>query len=445
MGIPDTRPWEAASGKSQIEGGGRMAVREREAPSEARSNHRPAGISEARRALANCLRMRTPELEAAMLVRMYSIHDSSETDDPEYARGLRASLRVALDYALLGIEGGEDRVPSVPVALTAQARMAARNGIGLDTVLRRYLAGYTLLTDCAIEAAEEAGSIEHSVLQKILRDHAAVLDRLLAAVSEEHGREESERTSSNEKRRAERVTRLLAGEPVDPSPLNYSLGGTHIGLVAKGPRAADLARTLADRFDKRLLRVRCDEMTVWAWLGSSAPPQPDEVANMLENVLSLCGDTVVAALGEPGSGPTGWRLTHRQSQTALCAVDSEKLVASRYRDVALIASIQNDSLLAASLRTIYLNPLAGERHEVLRQALKAYFAASRNVSSAAAMLGVKRHTVTKRLRIAEERLGFGISDFPLELEAALRLEDVESPSSMAPAASGCGHNGPTGN
>ena len=35
------------------------------------------------------------------------------------------------------MEVGEGRMPAVPVALLDQARRAARNRVGLDTVLRR--------------------------------------------------------------------------------------------------------------------------------------------------------------------------------------------------------------------------------------------------------------------------------------------------------------------
>jgi len=400
---------------------------------------------DARRALVERLRTRLPDLEAAALARIYSIQGPDETSDPEYAQGLRDALRTALDFGLISIEVGEDKVPGIPIALVAQARMAARSGVGLDTVLRRYLAGYSLLTDFAIKEAEDADFVDPSVLQKILRDQAVVVDRLLEVVSAEHCRETSERSTSNEKRKAERVKRLLAGEPIDPAPLNYDLGGSHIGLVAKGPAARELVRSLADRFDKRLLRVRCDEMTVWGWLGApAAEVRRDEVSEVLDVARSFKGEDVLAAFGEVGFGSSGWRLTHRQAQAALCVLDSGNAGIGRYRDVALLASIRNDDLLAASLKSIYLAPLAGERNAVLRENLRAYFSASRNVSSAAAILGVKRHTVTKRLRIAEEKLGFTITKFPVEMEAALRLEQVDPPSSMAPAASGGGHIAPPG-
>ena len=52
---------------------------------------------------------------------------------------------------------GARREAPVPVALLAQARLAARVGVSLDAVLRRYFAGYTLLGDFLIEEARALG------------------------------------------------------------------------------------------------------------------------------------------------------------------------------------------------------------------------------------------------------------------------------------------------
>ena len=46
------------------------------------------------------------------------------------------------------LEAGERRTPVVPPALLAQARLDARDGVPLDTVLRRYFAGNALFGGC---------------------------------------------------------------------------------------------------------------------------------------------------------------------------------------------------------------------------------------------------------------------------------------------------------
>ena len=106
---------------------------------------------------------------------------------------------------------------------------------------------------------------------------------------------------------------------------------------------------------------------------------------------------------------------------------SQSLV--RYADVALLASILQDDLLAISLRQLYLAPLSEERDggSALRQTLRAYFAAERNVSSAAGALSVSRQTVVNRLHVIEERFERSLNSCAAEVEAALRLEDLGYP------------------
>lgn len=354
------------------------------------------------------------------MTRVYGVSDTSGVADPEYAEGLRVAVTAALDYGLEGIQRGDERVPPVPVALLVQARMAARAGISLDTVMRRYFAGYALLGDFLVEEAERGG-LHGAGLKSVLRTQAALLDRLVIAVGKEHADEAEGRHQSSEDRRAERVRRLLAGELLDSSGLNYDLSAHHLGVVASGPDAEDAVRELASSFDCRLLLVRRGEGVVWGWLGARRRLELGGFASLSASDQQA---QMALAIGEPSHDLAGWRLTHRQAQAALpIALRSPKRVV-RYADVALLASIIGDDLLATSLRELYLTPLSGERDggTVLRETLRAYFAAERNVSSAASALGVTRRTVANRLRMAEERIGRPLGSAAMELDAALRLD-----------------------
>src|SRR5271167_4268059 len=62
-------------------------------------------------------------------------------EDAEYVAGLRATVAVTVEYALDGIEHGEEWAGPIPPLASAQARRAARVGVPLDTVLRRYVLG----------------------------------------------------------------------------------------------------------------------------------------------------------------------------------------------------------------------------------------------------------------------------------------------------------------
>ena len=187
--------------------------------------------------LAARLRERLPELEAAIATRVYAISDPHEVADPAYLEGLNAALVAAIEHRLAVLEVGERRAPAVPPALIAQARLDARDGVSLDTVLRRYFAGNALFGDFLVEEAERA-EMPSSDLRRLLGAQATLGDRLLAAVSAEHAREAKNRPGSAAERRRECVKSLLAGELVDHSELGYDLDAHHLGLMAKGEGAA---------------------------------------------------------------------------------------------------------------------------------------------------------------------------------------------------------------
>jgi hypothetical protein len=305
----------------------------------------------------------------------------------------------------------------------AQARLAARNRIALETVLRRYFAGHALLGDFLVEEAERAG-IDRAGLRRLLRAQAALFDRLLAAVSEEHRRESAVRIDSSERRKAERVERLLAGESIEAGELGYAFDACHVGLIAEGPGASETIRALADLFDCRLLSHARGDDTVWAWLGSRSRLDPDLLQQALENRPATA---TVVAIGESSRGLSGWRLTHGQARAALPIARRRAGRMVRYADVALLASMLQDELLRDSLRRLFLIPLDrdGGGGDALRQTLLAYFSSERNVSSTAAALGVTRQTIKNRFRMIEERIGRPLRTCSVEIEVALRLEELD--------------------
>lgn len=380
----------------------------------------------ARSEVAARLEARRGELEQAVLNRVYAISDPTEAADPAYMEGLRAAVSAAIEYGLGALERGEERTPPVPVALLAQARLAARNRVGLDTVLRRYFAGHAILDDFLIEAAEGDRGVRGGELKRMMRTQATLFNRLLAAVGAEYQREAENRPISPEQRLAELVEKLLEGEVLDASGLAYELEAQHLGAIASGPAAERALGDLAKALDRRPLIVPRSEGTVWAWLGARRPVDMEQLARLLSDAWPA---GLRLALGEPAAGLTGWRLTHRQAAAALpVAVRGPDSVA-RYRDVALVASALRDDLLATSLRGLYLEPLEAGRDggETARETLRAYFAAG-NVSSSAAALGVRRHTVSDRLREVEAKLGRSLSACAAELELALRLDELTDPS-----------------
>ena len=381
--------------------------------------------SDARIELVALVRARRVELEDAIFARIRDVDSGLAGDeDPEYVVGLHMAVAAAVDHALSGIELGEDGSRSVPPEAIAQARRAARVGVSVDTVLRRYVLGSTVLGDFLMQEADsESFAGQSLVLREMLSAQAAVLDRLMTAITDEYMRELDLSDRSPERRRAERVKQLLAGGHGDTADLGYDLDGWHLGMIASGAAAAATANHIAAQLGCRLLSVQRGEDTVWGWLGVQHSPTPREIELALRRGSSA---EVLLVVGEPGHGLEGWRLTHRQAQAALRVALHCPRPFTRYADVALLASVLNDDILATSLVDIYLSPLGdcGNGGAVLRQTLRAYFAAERNASSAASAMGVTRHTVENRLRTIEEKLGQTLRTRQAELEVALRLEEL---------------------
>jgi len=364
--------------------------------------------------LVERLARRAPEIEEAVMTRMRSLAEMPARGGPEYLQGLRAAVGAGIGY---GIEGICTEPPAVPEELLSQARRAARVGVGLDTVLRRYVAGHSLLGDFLVQ--EAGGKVPPAELKRLLRRLAAPLDRLLAAVTDAYREEEHQRQHSAERRRSELAERLLAGEPLDVSELDYELEGWHLALVARG--SGEALGILARVLDARLLAVeRREEGLTWGWLGRRTPLDAGEALGLARGAQ---GPELALAIGEPGEGISGWRLSHRQAMAALPVALRRDEVAVRYAEVALPATVLMEDLLATSLRKLYLEPLAAERDggATLRETLRAYFAAGQNVSSAAAALRVNRATVAKRLQLTEDLIERPISACGAELSLALWL------------------------
>jgi PucR-like helix-turn-helix protein/diguanylate cyclase with GGDEF domain len=363
---------------------------------------------------------RREEIAEALLGGLYAVEEPDGAD-AEYLHGLTAAAFAAIDYALATFEGGGGREVPVPPALLAQARLAAHHQVPLDVVMRRCFAGFAILVEFLVAGAEASGVPRREALGRLFRSHTAQVDRLVDAMAQEYKREASRVAVSSEERRAERVERLLAGEPVELADLGYELTGWHLGIVMRGERR-ELLHALARRFDARLLCVSPQRPDLWGWLGSRRPLDSERVAAA---AMESAGPADQVAVGEAAEAAEGWRLTHRQARATLPLLGGSQGNVGRYADLGLVSSVLSDRTLASSLRQMYVEPLDDERDggEAMREALRAYFACGRNISSAAAALRVNRQTLRKRLRAFEEKVGACLDTCGVEVELALRLED----------------------
>jgi hypothetical protein len=289
-------------------------------------------------------------------------------------------------------------------------------------VLRQCSAAYNVFNTFLLEEAANVGLHGTSEFSSLIQAEGGELERLLAAVSEEHAQETRDRHNAPDSQRLDRIERLLDGELVDVSRLRYDFDRFHIGAISVGKHARAAIDVLSRGLGCELLLVRRGE-AVWAWFGAGEELEPARITELLADRWP---PRLPLALGEPAYGMGGWRFTHRQARAAFPVALNGPEPVVRYADVALLASALQDDLLTGTLRQLYLAPLEHERDggEVLRRTLRAYFDADRNISAAASALGANRNTVANRLRTVEARIDRPVNGCATELESALRLSEL---------------------
>jgi hypothetical protein len=304
-----------------------------------------SSTEDVRAELVERLRARSVEIEDAIFGRVQALSAPVESEDAEYRAGLRATVAELVSYALVSVEQGEEWSEPVPSLVAAQARRAARSGVGLDTVLRRYAAGDRLLAEFIME---EASSFPNAALRQVLRAQGPQVDRVMAAVAAEYMGELELMRRSPAQRMAERVQRLLGGDsPLDAAELGYELEGWHLGLILTGARPDVAARTLAAGLSRPALVVPRGDDVAWAWLGGQEELAVADVDRYL--AAGVLGD-VSLAVGEPRRRFEGWRLTHQEAQAARLVMLRQPRPLTRASDVVLLAAVLRDEALARSLR-----------------------------------------------------------------------------------------------
>ena len=383
----------------------------------------PRSQDEIRAELVGRLRTRSTEIEDAIFNRVRELASPAESEDAEYRAGLRATVAESVDYALTSIERGEESTEAIPPrgrgpgAAGRAQRSRARHRAA---PLRRPATGWSARSSWTRPAASPTRRCA-----RCLRTQSPHVDRLMASVASEYMAELELMRRSPTQRVAERVKRLLAGDaPFDAEGLDYEFEAWHLGLVVTGARADVAARTLAAGVSREPLVVKRSDETAWAWLGGRERLEVSEVQRYLP--AGVLGD-VTLAVGEPRWGVDGWRLTHHEAQAAQQVMLRRPQPLTRASSVILLAAVLRDEPLAI-LRQTYLAPLDehGDSGLVLRETLRAYFAAGFNAATAAAALEIDRHTVQRRLRKVEEALGRLLPSCHAELEVALSLEELDN-------------------
>jgi len=238
------------------------------------------------------LRARRDELVGEIFARVSGdAFGFAGAGDVEYVAGLRAAVAATVEYGLDGIERGEQWAGPTPALAAEQARRAARAGVSLDTVLRRYVLGSALLGECVMEEADRdqqnwTQPIQRGALREALRAQAAALDRLLQAITGEYSDEVGRVGCS-----------LLTGDCVPALPAILSNPSAR--------RAPECLRFLADQGGRGLSPSNRE---VAAGIGVTHQPQ---ISRLLSQ---LAAEGLVSKRSHGAGKRNAWRLTPRGEQ-----------------------------------------------------------------------------------------------------------------------------------
>jgi PucR C-terminal helix-turn-helix domain/GGDEF-like domain len=371
--------------------------------------------------LASNLSANRLEIESLAMTAISRIEPVADGDPfGEYPRGVQRTVEAVVDYVLTCLAAGSTAVVPVPEAALEQARHAAKAGVALDVVLRRYTAGDIALR--RILAAELAGfpratendayGIADEAIDSVLRCAAAGFEA------------EAGRLSGLSNPVLATTLGLLKGE-VHVSELDgYVLDRWHIGLVTKADVSrASISRLAAD-LGAQAFVVDSQTGQRWVWIGRNQPMRSDGVAQAIERfvVKRAC-----FGLGEARRGVAGWRLTHREARIAAELPGADRVPVTRMRRHLLEAAVLDSREFTESLIATYIDPLQEEPPDVaadLRTTLHAYLHSGQNAKSAAELLGIDRHTVVRRLRKVEDLVGERVEDCFAQLDIALRVATI---------------------
>jgi hypothetical protein len=362
------------------------------------------------------LRVRAPEIEAALAASSLEVHKPPPEAEAELIAGLQATLRDGLAFSLSAFEHGHAWSDPLPASLVEQVGYVVQMGMPLEELLRGYTAGNTAISRFVAEACV---GLPPEALAYSVEVQSRVADALIGGLSAEYARQAALLERSAAQQRSREVERLLAEESFSDQGIGYRLDAWHVAAIVSGVRADQAARLLAEQLGCELLLVPRAAETYWAWWGAPRTIPFDKV----ESAARGFGDGAAFAIGECRHGISGFRLSHREAQAVTDVVVRVDDPVVRAADALLPALLLRDREMADLFVDAHLGRLKSQKDwPTISATLSAYLDAEAAPGAAAATLDVDRHTIRRRLRRIEELLGRPIGAVRGELEVALRVD-----------------------
>jgi DNA-binding PucR family transcriptional regulator len=377
----------------------------------------------------------TRELARGMAKHLSSeIPEIGEIEDDEFRAELRASSEANIGQVLRMLAHGA-RIDDITVPHEALdfLRGNVRRGLPLAVLLRSYRLGHAWLWQQWSETLQErvedsgellAGQDESSAFM------FAYVDRISGALVEEFGTERERMLRSAEQLRADTVRAILGGDPVDTEAasrrLGYELRRHHVAMrVSSGASEVDgLERAVGEAAAAlggiEPLVIASGAARFDVWCGSFDPPATGALARYEPP------PRVLVAFGKPGEGVAGFCSSYGEAKEAArigALIGDSKSSVTSYARVELVSLLASDLPRARAFVASQLGPLASRdgTAERLRDTVLAFLVSGGSPTRVAEELFLHKNTVTERIKRAEQMLGRGVNENPVELEAALTL------------------------
>ncbi|MFR9749514.1 PucR family transcriptional regulator [Nocardia sp. 004] len=398
-----------------------------------------ADVDEAVRDVAGRIKAELVDLTSGMTSMFIEVIPEFHHDD-EVRRLMIAStasnLAALIDILTLSIS--HDDI-TVPPAAAEYARRFAQHGMSLVALLRAYRLGEHMLVQRAISLLQDSdvsADIALETTSRIARAADTYIDQVIEGVTDIYENERRRWDARSDSTRAAQIRAVLDTEDLDLASaeqmLAASLRGWHIAAVIwlGKPVASSTAllragaAMLAGATGKEPLTVLIDEQNCWAWISSSGEPALD-VDNLERDLRRRPG--IHLAIGDPGTGLTGFRQTFRDALRAR----NLTLVADPARRLTLHSRVALASLLVDHLpeTKAWVHRVLGnllrddETTARLRETVRTYLDTRGSLTDAAARMHVHKNTVHYRIHRAEDVLGHPLSVNRLEIEVALLIVD----------------------
>jgi PucR C-terminal helix-turn-helix domain/GGDEF-like domain len=338
----------------------------------------------------------------------------------------------------------------VPVPAVQYAAALVHRRIPLAVLLRAYRVGHAYLWNIVSRALEDELG-EQAMRSGALKASSSFMFDYIDGISGElvaaYHVERDRWVRSAAAIRAETVRDILDGrlenEHTATSRLGYELRRHHVGLILAGEpenrttrggglerEAVEVAAILgcADP-----LLVSTGAATLWAWCGTFQNPCADALARVARHRPSA---GVRMAIGSPGFGVEGFRITHVEAGQAsrFWELGATGATAS-YGSLELVSLLASDLERARRfvLRELGLLAEQAEATAKLRSTLLGFLSHGGSHVRAARALHMHENTVYNHVRRAEELLGGPVVDRQFELQAALTVAQTLGPE-ILPAA-----------